>query len=350
MKKEGNTRKKMNPVVAAVCTVVILFLAVVIAAVIFINGKLNKISYADTTAPTVNPESVVVQAEEELIQDTEERNVLEETETNGRLPVGEATHRDNIVNILFLGSDMRIAGTSDKGRADSVMLCSLNTDTGDIKLISFERAIGVPIPGHDDDWLTHSFSYGGAELTTDIIRECFRLDIAGYVNVDFESFADVIDAVGGVDLELTATEAGALNGNLGTGAWVKHPVSEGWNHMDGYDTLMYARLRFIDSDWNRTARQRNVIQAVINQTKNLNIFEINTLADTVLPLVKTDLSKSQIASLLVSASKFLGATAEQYIVPTQEEGLDCYIGEGDRYLFYIDYNEWADYIEKIIYE
>lgn len=94
------------------------------------------------------------------------------------------------------------------------------------------------------------------------VRECLRVDVNRYVRVNFDSFADIIDTVGGVDIELTSLEAQGLNGEVRTNAYAKHKMYEGMNHLDGYDALQYSRLRYIDSDWKRIERQRNVIQAV----------------------------------------------------------------------------------------
>ena len=129
------------------------------------------------------------------------------------------------------------------------------------------------------------------------------MDIAGYAHVDFDTFSQLVDAVGGVDIELTDAEAWALG------------ATTGWNHMDGKLALSYCRLRSIDSNWQRIARQRTTVQAILNQVRNMNLAELNALAETVLPLIHTDLSKAEITSLLLSAPKFLGSTAEQMAVP-----------------------------------
>lgn len=101
------------------------------------------------------------------------------------------------------------------------------------------------------------------------------MDVNRYVRVNFDSFADIIDAVGGVDIELTSLEAQGLNGEVRTNAYAKHKMYEGMNHLDGYDALQYSRLRYIDSDWKRIERQRNVIQAVVHKAQGLNLIELN---------------------------------------------------------------------------
>ena len=293
--------------------IVILVLVFVVVGLAggFYWSKLNRISYDNgTTVISTKPEDKDLLAEDGI-----------EAVASSEKPEGEVIEDNSIVNILFIGSDRRIAGTSDLGRGDCCMLCSLNTETGDVKLVSFERGIYVSFDvWPNEDILTHTFHWGGAELMTNIIREYFLIDIEGYAHVDFDTFPQIIDAIGGVDITLTLNEAEALNGNLYTNALALHEMHEGVNHVDGYDALQYCRLRFIDSDWHRIERQRNTIQAIMNRVKDMNLLELNSLADTILPLVHTDLTKSQITSLMFSAPKFLGAKAEQMTVPYHEEG------------------------------
>ena len=194
------------------------------------------------------------------------------------------------------------------------MLCSLDRDSGSVKLVSFERSTAVPWPGHGDVMLTNSFTYGGAELTTDSVRNCFRVDIAGYVHMDFEAFQQAIDALGGVDIELTRAEADALTEDTYTQTW----FSEGMNHLDGDGALRYCRLRRIDDNWQRVARQRSTVQAILSKTKGLTLAQLNTLAEKVLPLIDTDLSKRQLASLMIAAPKFIGAEAAQMTIPNRD--------------------------------
>ena len=174
-------------------------------------------------------------------------------------PSIEPAQDSDIVNILFLGTDYQLSA-EERGRSDSNMLCSLNTRSGDIKLVSFERGIGVPVPGRGTDLLTHAYHWGGAALSQSIISQMFSIDVKGYVQVDFGSFASIVDAIGGVDVELTELEAQALSGAISTQVWAWGDVHEGWNHLGGHDTLQYCRLRSIDSDWNRQRRQRTVLE------------------------------------------------------------------------------------------
>lgn len=311
---------------------------------LFVYSKLDKLNYSPKSE--IDEEAIA-----RITLDTPENGQLldvsglEIAEGGSALPESRPTYDKSVYNILLLGTDQRVVGLQDRGRADSIILCSINLDTAGIKLISFERAIGVPIPGHAlDDWLTHSFAYGGAELTTEIVSECFSLDIDAYVHVDFEAFKAVIDALGGVDVEIEGYEAWYIN-EMASGP----RVEAGLSHLNGNQALAFCRFRkYGGGDWKRTERQRNTIQAIINKAKDLNLFQLNSLANEILPLVNTNLRKSQILYILLNANKFIGVKAEQMIVPESDQNI-CYKGENYRWLFLVDFNEWAKIIDEFIY-
>ena len=216
-----------------------------------------------------------------------------------------------IVNILLIGTDEKSTAYDDQGRGDVTLLCSINADKKSVKLISFERSTGVPWPGHGDIMLTSTYAYGGPQLTVESLSRSFDIELDGYVHVDFEGFSNIIDAMGGVDIYLTAAEAQAVTEDL----WYEQFFTEGDCHLDGAATLRYCRLRRIDDNWNRVQRQRNAVQAVINKGKSLRIAGIKKLAEVAIPLVDTNLSKKQLASLIFSAPKLAGVQAEQMTVP-----------------------------------
>ena len=201
-----------------------------------------------------------------------------------------AADESSIINILLIGTDELLPDSDDLG------------------------STAVPWAGHGDVMLTNSFTYGGAELTTDSVRNCFRVDVAGYVHFDFESFREIIDALGGIDVELTAEEAAALTEDTYTEVW----FSEGTNHLDGDGALRFCRLRRIDDNWERVARQRRAVQAVLTRAKSLRLTQIDDVAAAVLPLIDTDLSARQLASLLLAAPWFIGTEAEQLTIPDRD--------------------------------
>ena len=270
---------------------------------------------------------------------------------------------DDIMNVLLIGTDDRTTEFSENARGDTCILLSLNKKTMGIKLIGFERAIGVPVLdeayGGQWDWLTHTFRYGGADLMMKEIRECFDVDVDRYVRINIRSFMEAIDAIGGVDIELTEEEANHINnpkGTYGEGHIREMDVADemmtvvpGVNHLNGATAMFYARIRWIDSDWNRMVRRRNVIERAGEQLKTKSLLELNKLLDKLLPLVQTNFTTSEIASLVPLAFKYKDIHFEQMTIP--EKGTyGNMIGMGGRSLFDVDFETNAQIIDDFIHD
>lgn len=244
--------------------------------------------------------------------------------------------KKGITNILLIGTDALMDGVKDQGRADCAIICSLNKSTGDIKLISIERAIYVNIPGVGREMYTNIHYYGGAELMQQMTEEYFGIDLDGYCEINYQGFINAIDALCGIDIVLTEPEETGLNGLWNelcpeNSALTAHKMVEGLNHLDGYDALMYCRLRCIDSDWHRVERQRNLIQAVIDTAKDQTLEHNISAAKAVLEYVNTNLSALEICSLLACMNKFTGAVADQMTVPVKSNPIVCdYAAESQR--------------------
>lgn len=317
----------------------VLGLVVVVAAVGtvgYVNGKLDLLRYSDGSIDSVG----TIDAGED--QDLDATGLVH-NEGEMEMPEGSPFSDEDVLNILLIGTDERteavndadafthlnqLDGTEDttefseNARADTLILVSLNIRDHTIRLVSIERGTGVPIllDGYEGqyDWITHTFRYGGAKLTMDTVEDCFNVQVDHYVRVNFNSFVQIVDAVGGVDIEITDLEAKALNWEVPSNSMlIVNKVEPGLNHFDGYTALQYARLRKIDNDWKRIERQRTVVQAVLNQVKNASVVELDNLLNTVLPLIQTNFTKSEIAALLVQLPAFLGAEVDQMSMPLQ---------------------------------
>lgn len=318
--QQRNRKKIIIIVTAAVFTV---FLCIFAVAALYLNGKLNLINFENTPGQE-NSQSVV------------------EVPDDGQL------WHDNVLNILLLGTDERSDEYSDEARSDCMIVLSINKKTKKIRLVSLERAIGVPVPGREDDWLTHTFAYGGAALTLKTVQECFELNIDRYVRVNFNSFEQIIDAIGGVDIDLTELEVQGLNGEIHTNAITKQKVHVGVNHLDGYDALQYARQRFIDSDWKRIERQRNVIIAAFKELKTMSVFKWNDLMSTAFPLVQTNFTKSEITSLMLVVPGFVNSEIEQMSLPAQGTYGSVYTSD-ERSLLDLDWETNIAILKKFLY-
>lgn len=336
--------KRSVKIVIAVALVIVLLLA---SGVIFYLSKLNLIKFSNgkftwngsidaSDSETLDEESRM----NEAIADLEKRDAIDAT--------GEIYKDKRFLNILLIGTDERTENFSENARGDSCMIMSIGKKDGSLKLASLERGMGVPIlEGKykgQYDWLTHTFRYGGADLMMREVRECFKVDVERYIRVNFATFKKGIDSVGGIDITLTAAEAGYINSKINK----KNAYSAGLNHLDGNAALAYARCRHIDSDWHRIERQRNVIQAVVTKTKDLNVGELNTSLNNVLPLVQTNLTRLEITELLLSAPKYRGVQIKQMTVPISGSygGMR---GLGGRSLFSVDFDTNAKALREFIY-
>lgn len=231
------------------------------------------------------------------------------------------------------------------------MILSLDLENHTIKLVSIERGIGVPVPGRNDDWITHTFRYGGAALTMQTVRDCFKVDVDRYVRVNLQAFEEGIDAIGGVDLTLTQAEADYINNlrKMYSFSYLQEAYA-GDNHLGGATALHYARMRKIDSDWKRIERQRAVIQAAINQVKTLGLDELNQLVNTILPMIRTNLTKYEITKLLIELPEFIatGANLDQMTIPTWETCWNS-VGVDGRKLIGVDFEENARILKEFFY-
>lgn len=318
-KKRRRRRRRGGGGWIALAVVLGLFAAIVIGAAGFLSSKLARLD-RDGYAEVVDESGNIVTIRQEPTSSDSTGSGVQSSAAKpktggvfgvlkGALGVGSK----DVVNILLIGSDMRMKHTDDIGRGDVTMLCSLNTRTGAVKLVSFERGTGVPWEGHDWTMLTSFYRFNGPAATTRVVGECFQIDFDGYAHVDFDSFREIINAIGGVDVELDRAEAGAL-----TNSAKQRYFKEGVNHLDGEAALDFCRLRSIDSNWQRTGRQRRTIQAVLTKAKGMNLKQLNDLADTVLPMIDTDLSNETITRLMMNLTKFAGATADQMVVPDRD--------------------------------
>ena len=341
-KTEAAAAKKPNPwqrlPKGGRIALIVVGILVVLAAVagLYVNGKLDLLRYNDGSVSEVGD----IGAEED--QDLDGTGLVH-SDDEMEMPEGSPFSDDNVLNILLVGTDERteavndadafthlnqLDGTeettefSDNARADSMILVSLDIKDHIIRLVSIERGTAVPIllDGYEGqyDWITHTFRYGGAKLTMKTIEDCFNVQVDHYVRVNFNSFVQIVDAVGGVDIDITDQEAKALNWEVPSNSMlIVNHVDPGLNHFDGYTALQYARLRKIDNDWKRVERQRTVIQAVLNQVQNASVVELDNLLNTVLPLIQTNFTKSEIAALLVQLPGFLGCDVQQMSMPLQ---------------------------------
>ena len=208
---------------------------------------------------------------------------------------------ESITNVLLIGQNQNLA--------DSMILVSLNRETGCLSMISFLRDLYVTIPayaGHGADKNRINAAYywgkrwsgtaeGGMELLRSCIRENFGIPVEHCIAVDFDVFTQVIDILGGVEIDLTEEEARYLTRSVGyVGSF-----QPGRQTLSGREALAYSRIRKIDSDIQRTSRQRRVLSSLVEKCRSRNLIQLYEVASAVVPMVTTDMTQGQITQYLL---------------------------------------------------
>lgn len=218
-------------------------------------------------------------------------------------PIPEYTEPEEqqVYNILLIGEENIDSGIS-RGRSDLIMVATINMKEKALKITSIMRDSLVAIPGYADNKINAAYAIGGVSLLYDTLKMNLGITIDNYMLVNFESFEAIVDALGGIDVDLTVEEARYLN----TTNYISKPeyrnVNAGANHLNGNQTLGYCRIRYVETadnlynDFGRTSRQRAVISKIYESTMNMNYMGLMNLAGKLLPYVTTDLTADQIES------------------------------------------------------
>lgn len=217
-------------------------------------------------------------------------------------------------NIALFGIDTR-EDSFNNSRSDSINIISINNSTKDVKMISVYRDTYVDIEGYGLDKITHAYAYGGPELAISTINRNLDLNITEFVTVNFETVKTVVDTLGGIRLEITDAEANQIGLSSG-----------GTYTLDGEQALAYARIRKIDSDYQRTERIRTVLNAVLNKVKAMSATEILDFVDVVLPHISTNISTNEIIAMAPSALSYNVSESSGWPYNIQGITLDAWYG------------------------
>lgn len=309
-----------------------------------IQSEPQQTEATDTTTEATEPEPTVDDRQDVLTDEQMEN--LPTVETEPPIPESEVWGTKDVVNILLLGTDEHSEKFSEASRSDSMILVSINKAEKTVKLVSLQRGMGVPVLEgvHKGkyDWLTHMFRYGGAELTRKTVEECFRVEVDHYVRVNLNSVKQIVDIVGGVEIDMTAAEANFFT--------TKHfsPKKVGINTLNGTDAVRFARLRAIDSDFGRVVRQRRIIDAIVQKLKGSDMATLDKLANKVLPYIATNMSKLEIVELILYAPNFLNSEFEQMTLPA-EGTYGGMMGMEGRNLFAVDFEVNSEILKEFLY-
>ncbi len=236
----------------------------------------------------------------------------------------EHMKEDGAINILLIGNDSRENG--EDGRSDAMILITIGSETKNIYMTSLLRDMYVEIPGHQGNRLNAAYSYGGAELLMETIEQNFDITVNRYVLVNFEAFASLVDAVGGVNLELTTEEIEYVNGYL----WEYNILTNrpdgtdnmdtnisGMVHLNGPQALAYSRNRYLGTDFGRTERQRKVLTEVIKNLPRGVVTNAGGLTEGLLPNLTTNLTQKECFMLSFSAARLLQGDIVQSSIPLE---------------------------------
>ena len=287
--EENNMRrkKKMNKglkiFLIILLVLVIFILGLGVAGYTFVNGKIGKMQKEniDTTAVGISEET-----KQEL---------------------------KGYRNIALLGIDSRADDYGLGNRSDCMMIASINQETNEIKLISVYRDTYVYVMENGTkrlDKITHAYSYGGAQNTLKSLNEAMDLNITEFVTVNFDAVIAAVDSLGGVYIDIDKSEIKYVNDYIdatseSSGVKSSHITHSGRQKLDGVQAVSYTRVRYTaGGDYKRTERMRTVVEAMLSKAKTLNVGQLNSFADTILPKIRTNISTSEIWGLIPKLASF----------------------------------------------
>lgn len=310
----GTPQKKKRWQIVLLC-VLLAVLILVLAVIGFVIHSLSRINRVDPNESRISQE------------EWDRLNATGNTEdVDGSLPTIDPSSvtfptrnlehtvgsEDHITNILLIGQDRRPG--EGRSRSDTMILVSFNQKTDNITMISFLRDNYVQMPGdYYDNRLNVAYALGGMEMLDETLELNFGVQIDANVEVDFEGFEEVIDILGGVDVNLTSDETWYLYNRCG---W---DLPTGPNHLDGEQALEYARIRKVDSDFGRTSRQRTILTTLLDSVRDISLAQALTLADKIIPYITTDMSNAEIISYVTQLLPML-SDAQVKTMTVPEEG------------------------------
>lgn len=319
--KQGKRRrKKKKSGLRRFLITILLFLALLAGGMYYVVGKVyDKVEYHEITALT-------------------------------EAPVSE----EGVVNILLIGNDSRTNG--EDGRSDAMILLSVSNKTKKIYMTSLLRDMYVEIPGYKSNRLNAAYSYGGAELLMDTIEQNLDITVNRYVSVNFEAFANLVDAVGGVDLELTGEEVEYVNAylweyniltNRPEGTDYMDASVSGMVHLNGAQALSYTRNRYIGTDFGRTERQRKVLETVMRKMPKALVTNPKELINGLVENLTTNLTQKECMELCFWAAGSLSYDIEQGSIPIEGSYNNATIREMS--VLEVDFEANKEFIRKNIY-
>lgn len=354
-----NPKTKKRILITLLISLSIIIIAVA-GATITVQQKLNLVEYDVEETISINPTQEFIEIVEDEVDVLEEiddvtgsdfKEVIKNWATNG----GEKMKSEDVINILLIGSDASLedpkrANKAENGNTDVMMVVSINPKEKTVKLVSFMRDSYTYMEQFDRfAKLNAACANGGPLYLIETIENNYKIEIDGYVLVSFDSFIKVIDALGGVKVDVPAYVANSLNSDI----LKNNNMSSGENVLlDGEQALAFSRVRKTDAngDVSRVARQRQVINALIEKAKGASLSEINEVLDIVLANIKTNISQKEILVYAKSALTEGWANFEitELTMPTQDTR-KSYNSKSTAWVWIIDYPLVAQKLQIELY-
>ena len=227
----------------------------------------------------------------------------------------------DIYNLLLIGVDRR--DKSWNGNSDAMILISVNRGTKKVTMMSFMRDLYAEIEGHGTGKLNSACAIGGPELLVSTLKSNYDVDIDNYACTDFASMSELIDELGGVEIEVTDAEAEYANGLIwdmagliGVDPEPHYFSGAGYYNCDGLQTVAYARIRFVgNNDYQRTQRQRDIIEQLVRKASSMDAAELTVFMSKAFDLVNHDLSNAEILALAARLQEILSYEIVESRVP-----------------------------------
>ena len=234
-------------------------------------------------------------------------------------------------NFALFGVDNRKMGVYESGNSDTIIICSVNMDTKEVKLTSVFRDTLLDIGDDRIKKCNAAYSNGGPEAAISMLNRNLDLNIKDYVAVDFKALVDVVDDLGGLEMTVTDEEAEIMNlayipfieESIGRKSGSTKTVSGGTQTLDGVQVLAYCRVRYTDGgDFHRASRQREVINLIVEKAKKANPIELNNIINDVFPEISTSMSNTDMLGYAKDLASYQLVQSEGFPYDKRSETLD----------------------------
>ncbi|MBQ9902876.1 MAG: LCP family protein [Clostridia bacterium] len=355
-KRKSGVGRKILYIFTSLLGVVVILMSVAYGGFYHYYGKMNFIDIEEEGYGYVSEGDF----EPDVESDVSGESSAEEETDDGTFDFSDP----DITNIMVIGTDSRVRGLW-RTASDSMIIVSINKKTHKLFFSSFMRDTLVYIKkggNHREagyDKLNAAFAYGNSKMLFETYEENFGIKLDKFVQLDFYSFVTLVDAIGGVDMYLRAKEIKYMNEvylfELNKPALYDRPygtdylpLTSGTFHLNGKQALAYTRVRYVGGDYERTERQRKVIEEILKKVKVMSPSKLSKFVERALKCVSTNLTETDVMNLLVDAPE----TLNYEFVPTRIPIDNTYHGEMQHgvYVLIVDIKRNARYWYNLVYK